>query len=907
MLETKLYVPRPRRGLVPRPRLSERLSRGTASKLTLISAPAGFGKSTLLAEWLATISTDERSVAWLSLDEADNQPARFWTYVVTALRTIAPEVGTTALSLLQGPQPPSIEMTLATLLNDLGAASGDVVLVLDDYHEVDSPEIQVGMSYLLENLPPQIHVVMTTRADPALPLGRLRGHGELTEIRAADLRFNPNEAAAYLNETMGLDLTARDVAALEARTEGWIAALQLAALSMQGRDDVAGFIAGFAGDDRYVVDYLAEEVLQRQPESVRTFLLETSVLDRLSGSLCDAVTARDGSAALLESLDRANLFLVPLDDRRRWYRYHHLFADVLRAHLQDERPDVVHELHRRASEWYEQHDERSEAIRHAVAALDYPRAADLIELSIPALSSSRQESLALAWLQALPDAIFSVRPVLSVYYAGALLLHGQVAGAETRMRAAERWLDATSNALEQPGPEMSERIVVDEGAFTRLPSMIATYRATLALSAGDVPETIRRAQAGLDLAGPDDHLSRGGSAGLLALAYWTTGDLTDALGSWAECMTNLRKAGYIADLGGCAIAVGDIRITLGQLREAMGTYERVLALLVGDGGPVLRGAADMHVGMGEVMCERNDLEAARQHLHQSSSLGEHLGLPQNAYRSRVVAARIRQADGDLAGALGLLDEAERVYVGDYSPNVRPIAARKARLLVAAGRLDEAADWARERGLSSRDDLNYLQEFEHITLARVLLARAEKERTDGPMVEATALLARLMREADDGGRSGSLIEILLLQAIADQMAGERRVAQERLGRALTMAEPEGYVRAFVEAGPPIANLLETAAKRGVASGYIQELLAAFGRSGQPRATSPDLIEALSERELEVLRLLATDLDGPDIASELVLSLNTIRTHTKNIYAKLAVNNRRAAVTRAVELDLLSRGR
>jgi LuxR family maltose regulon positive regulatory protein len=385
LLETKLYAPRLRPGLVARPRLIARMNRGAESKLTLISAPAGFGKTTLLTKWLPAARVAEKSVAWLSLDPSDNRASTFWTYLVAALQTVAPGVGARALSLLQRPQPPPIETVLATLLNELTAVPNDVALVLDDYHVVDAHDINDGMAFLLEHMPPQIHLVITTRADPALPLARLRARGELVEIRAADLRFTPDEAAAYLNEVMGLGLAASDVAALEERTEGWIAALQLAALSMQGRDDVAGFIAGFAGDDRYIVDYLVEEVLHRQPEHVRSFLLETSILARMTGPLCDAVTGQDGGKVALEALDRGNLFLVPLDDRRRWYRYHHLFADVLRARLLDERPGQVPELHRRACEWYEGYGDRPEAVRHAMAGGDFERAADLVELAIPAL------------------------------------------------------------------------------------------------------------------------------------------------------------------------------------------------------------------------------------------------------------------------------------------------------------------------------------------------------------------------------------------------------------------------------------------------------------------------------------------------------------------------------------------
>ena len=465
LLETKLYVPRSRRGLVPRPRLSERLDRGTASKLTLVSAPAGFGKTTLVTEWLAAGSgapATERPAAWLSLDRADNDPASFWTYVIAALRTVASGVGESALTLLQAPQPPPIETVLTALLNDLGATAGDIVLVLDDYHVIDASEVQGGMAFLLDHLPPWLHVVIASRADPALPLARWRARGELVEIRAADLRFTPDEAAAYLNEMMGLQLTAQDVAALEARTEGWIAALQLAALSMQGRDDVAAFIAGFAGDDRYVVDYLVEEVLQRQPDRVQAFLLQTSILDRLSGPLCDAVTGQGGGKAMLEALDRGNLFLVPLDDRRRWYRYHHLFADVLQARLADEQPGQVPDLHRRASAWYEQNGEQPVAIGHALAAGDFERAADLVELAVPAIRRARQEAKLLSWLELLPDEVVRVRPVLSVYFAGALLVSGELKGIEGRLRNAERWLRLGIEILGKAWRHPEEPPITDE-------------------------------------------------------------------------------------------------------------------------------------------------------------------------------------------------------------------------------------------------------------------------------------------------------------------------------------------------------------------------------------------------------------------------------------------------------------
>jgi len=909
LLETKFFVPRSRGGL-PRPRLSERLDRGTASKLMLVSAPAGFGKTTLLTEWLAAGPAgpaDERPAAWLSLDRGDNDPVSFWTYVIAALRTAASGVGEGALALLQAPRSPPIETVLTVLLNDLGAVAGDIVLVLDDYHVIDARDVQDGMAFLLDHLPPGLHVVIASRADPALPLARWRARGELAEIRAAELRFTPDEAAAYLNEMMGLQLTARDVAALEGRTEGWIAALQLAALSMQGRDDVAGFIAGFAGDDRYVVDYLAEEVLQRQSDRVQAFLLQTSILGRLSGPLCDAVTGQGGGKAMLEALDRGNLFLVPLDDRRRWYRYHHLFADVLQARLLDEQPGQVPDLHRRASVWYEQNGEPSVAISHALAAEDFGRAADLVELAIPVMSKTRQEATVRGWLEAIPDEVVRVRPVLIVAFAWVLLSVGEFESVEGRLRDAERWLDATTGTgAGSPAPP-AEMVVANEEEYRRLPATIELYRAAQALARSEPLGAIRHARRALDLAPEDDHRGRASASGLMGLAFWTSGDLEAGQSAWAECIAGLRRAGHIADIFGCAIALADIWLAQGRLGEAMRTYEQALQRAPEQGGPVLRGTADMYVGMSEVDRERDNLHAATRHLLTSQELGEHNGLPQNQYRWRVAMARIRQAEGDLAGALELLNEAERLYMGDMFPNVRPVPALKARVWIAQGSLSEALGWAHEQGLSVDDDLSYLREFEHITLARVLLARYEGERAERSLHEATRLLERLLLAAEEGGRTGRVIEILVLRALAHQRLGDIPAALACLERAMTLAEPEGYVRVFIDEGPPIASLLQAAAKQGIARNYVRRLLAAVSETEHDSPIKQALIEPLSERELDVLRLLGTDLDGPDIARELTVSLNTVRTHTKHIYAKLAVTNRRAAVRRAQELDLLSRTR
>jgi LuxR family maltose regulon positive regulatory protein len=881
------------------------MSRGAESKLTLVSAPAGFGKTTLLAEWLASDPAREQSVAWLSLDQADNQPLSFWPYLIAALQTVAPGVGASALSSLQESQPPPIETVLSSLLNELSVVPNDIVLVLDDYHEVDTHDIQGGMAFLLEHLPHQVHLVVTTRADPALPLARLRARGELVEIRAADLRFTSDEVAAYLNEVMGLDLAALDVAALDGRTEGWIAALQLAALSMQGRDDVAGFIATFSGDDRYIVDYLVEEVLHRQPDHVRSFLLQTSILGLLSGPLCDAVTGQDGGKAMLETLDRANLFLVPLDDRRRLYRYHQLFADVLRAHLVDEQSDRVPDLHRRASEWHEHNGERSEAIRHAMAGGDITRAAELVELAFPAMRQGRQEAALLAWLRALPDEIVRRRPVLSVGYAWALLASGDFGEAEGHLQDAERWLGQVADLPDGPEAMAAGVVVVNQDEFRYLAATIAIYRAVLSQFRGDVPATVRHARRALDLSPEDDDLRRGGAAALLGLASWANGDLETAHRIYADGMARVQRAGNLTDAVGAAIALADIRIAQGRLRDAMRIYEQALRLATGPASPPLRATADLHVGISDILREQGDLKAAGQHLQTSNELGEHNGFPQNRYRWYVVTARIREGEGDFDGALHSLHEAERLYVPDFNPDVRPLSALRARVWARSGRLADAIGWARERGLSADDDLSYLREFEHVTLARVLLAQSMRDRPDSSSGEAIALLGRLLRAADEGQRTGSVIEILVLQALAQHMQGDIPAALAPLERALTLAEPEGFIRMFVDEGPPMAVILKAAAKRGVAPTYVRELLTAFRRGGDRTPSKQALIEPLSERELDVLRLLATDLDGPGIAGQLVVSLSTIRSHTKSIYAKLGVNNRRAAVRRGEELDLMSR--
>jgi LuxR family maltose regulon positive regulatory protein len=895
LIGTKLFIPRLRRSLVARPRLSERLSRGAELRLTLVCAPAGFGKTTLLTAWLAAAGAERRSVAWLSLEESDSRPGVFWTYVIAALQTVASGVGAGALPLLQSARTP-IETVLATLVNDLTTVPDEIHLVLDDYHLVDGPGLEAGMVFLLEHLPPHVHLVISSRSDPVLPLARLRARGELVEVRAADLRFTLDEVTDYLTGVTGLDLSAPDVAALAGRTEGWIAALQLAALSMQGRADIAGFVAGFAGDDRYIVDFLVEEVLSRQPGAVRSFLIQTSILDRLSGPLCDAVTAQHGGTAMLESLERANLFVVPLDDSRRWYRYHHLFADVLRAHLAAERADEAADLHRRASRWYDENGEPAAAVRHALAAGDRERAAGLVELAIPALLRSRQELTIRGWLDAIPDDLVRVRPVVAVGLIGALMSSGEFEGVEARLRDAEHALQGSTAA---------ELVIVDEEGFGRLPGAIAMYRAALALVRGDTPATIRHAQLAIERAAAGDVLTRGGASAILGLAYWGDGELEVAHRAYSATVEGMLRIGHLADVLGCSIALADIRLTQGRLGAALRTYEQALRAASRQQGPVLRGTPDMYVGMSQIALERGDVDAATRHLEYARDLGEHAGLPQNPYRRRVAMALIRQAEGDLPGALRLLGEAEQAYVGDFMPNVRPVPAAAARLLAAQGRVGEALAWARERGLSDDDELSYRHEFEHVTLARVLLAQYAAHRTGA--AELARLLDRLLAAAQAGERTGTVIEILELQALARYARGDAPGALAPLERALTLAEPESYVRVFVAEGPPMGALLRTLAKQRVSWDYVRRLAAAATPAGDPGRRTQGLVEPLSGRELDVLRLLGTDLDGPAIARELVVSLNTLRTHTRNIYAKLGVTSRRAAVRRAAEHDLLSRSR
>ncbi|HCM27181.1 MAG TPA: helix-turn-helix transcriptional regulator [Treponema sp.] len=897
ILATKLYAPPHRPKLVPRPCILEKLNEGLHRRLTLISAPAGFGKTTLASEW---ISGCMRPSAWLSLDEGDSDFARFLMYFIAALRTIKADIGTRILAVLQSPLQTPTESVLTSLLNEIDAMPDDFILVLDDYHAIDAKPVDDALAFMLEHLPPRMHLVITTREDPDLPLAKWRTRGQLTELRAADLRFSASEASIFFNRTMGLDLSEDDIAALENRTEGWIAGLQMAALSMQGRKDSAGFIQAFSGSHRFVLDYLLEEVLQRQSELVHDFLLQTAILDGLCGPLCDEVTGRKDGGEMLEALERGNLFVVPLDDKRRWYRYHQLFADVLKSRLMEAQRDTVSLLHRRASGWYEKNGLPSEAIAHALAAEDFERAAGLIELAWPAMEGSPQASMWLGWVKALSDELVRERPVLSVWHAYAFLACADLEAAESRLKDAEGW-------LANPSAKM---VVTDEREFRSLPGTIAVARAYIAQAVGDLSGTVTYTRRALELLPEEDHFRREQATGLLGLSCWASGDLETAGRIFTDYTKKFRSARNIPDAIGTAFVLVDIRLAQGQLREAAGTLEQTLQFVVDQGGPVPPDAAELYRGLSELHRERGDLESALRYSTRSKELGGQGELLVLQHRLYVAEAHMRRIQGDLDGALDLLFEAERVYIRTPLPVIRPIPAMKARIWVAQGKLAEALAWAREESLSVDDELNYLHEYGHLTLARILMARRAGDPDDS-IRQAMGLLERLLKAAEPSGRKGSVIEILVLQALAQRAEGDIPLALATLESALILAEPEGYVRIFVDEGPAMAELLtkmNTSKKSGTPGmvAYIHKLLAAFGKQTPAAAVAPlsqGLLDPLSKRELEVLGLIGQGLSNQEIGDRLFLALDTVKSHNRKIFEKLDVKRRTEALARARGLGLL----
>ncbi len=912
ILATKLYIPAPRSGVVHRPHLIERLNEGMHRKLTLICAPAGFGKTTLVSAWVAGCA---RPVAWLSLDEGDSDPTRLLTYLISALRSIVPNIGEGVLSQLESPQPPDSAAVLTTLLNEITTAMpGDFVLVLDDYHVIDAkakvPAIWSGaqsqgvdqaLAFLLEHLPPQIHLVMATREDPHLPLARLRARDQLTELRATDLRFTNSEAAGFLNQAMGLSLSPEDIDALEDRTEGWIAGLQLAALSLQGHKDTAGFIKSFTGSHHFVLDYLVEEVLHRQSESVQTFLLRTSILDRMCGSLCDAVLpgavapGRSGQETL-EYLEHASLFIVPLDNERRWYRYHHLFADLLRQRFQRLHQnthsstlppeDALDELHIRASQWYEDNDLEIEAFHHAAAANDVERAERLIQGAGIPLYFRGTVVPVLSWLESLPRSVLDATPSLWVMSASAQLQvdHTLV---EQKLQAAEAAI-ALQTTLHGAEPDGRTRDLIGR---------IASMRATVAVVEHDVEAIIAQSRRALEYLHPDNLHVRTATTWSLGHAYQLQGDRAAASQAYNEVISISKLIGDSVYTIAATINLGQVQEADNQLHLAATTYKRVLQMA---GDPPQPITCEAHLGLARIYYQWNDLDAAQEHGEECIQQTRHIAIENvdTIASCKVMLARLRLARRDLPGAVAMLAEAEGFARRNNFPFRMPdVATSKVLALLRHGDLAAAAHLAETYELS-------------LSEARILLAQ-------GNPSAAMAVLEAHRHEAESKGWADERLKAMVLQVVALHEHGEKDKAAQLLGEALVLTEPGGFIRIFVDEGAPIAALLQAVAKpgfpdsarEGITTNYVERILAAFGAfeeasqaQGKTRITQL-LAEPLSERELEVLRLLGAELNGPEVARELMVSLSTMRTHTRSIYSKLGVNSRRAAVRRAAELHLL----
>ena len=914
-LATKLHVPLPPAQLVRRPRLVERLQQAVKGPLTVIAAPAGFGKTTLLSTWLEVASLQ---AAWISLDQDDDDLTRFWYYVFTAIARVQPGCGTSALSSLQtsGPSPlPPIENILSGWINELAALPHQMALVLDDYHLISAQPIHRAVTFLVDHLPSQLHLVIATRADPPLPLARLRTRGHLTEIRAADLRFTSKEAAAFLVQVLGSTLSSEAISALEARTEGWIAGLQLAALSMQGRQDISGFVAAFTGSHRYIIDYLVEEVLARQPEPVQTFLLQTSILERLQGSLCEAVMGEPGGEgagqalgqAMLEQLEQANLFLTPLDDDRLWYRYHQLFAEALRHRLQRRQPAIVPGLHRRASAWYERHGLLRDAVHHALAAPDFEQAASLMEQEGNSLVRRGEIAALQRWVDALPKELVRSRVEISVWQGWLLFVSGQHDAAERHLEDLELRF-----AINPAAAERSAQQTLARGASSSAETFgrITAIRASIALIRRDLPRTIALSHQALEYL-PQDNMARAYAAWHLGKALWLSGDLDAA----SSALTAAVRIGWEVDHRHAVFLVthdlAQLQITQGQLHLADRTYRQALQQALEHGGPQ-PALGPAYVGRGNLEREWNHLDNAASLFQEAIKLCEQTGNTQAILQGTAGLAFTQQARGDAAGASTMMQQALQIAGRpDLSPSSGAhMEACQAWLALMQRDEAAAASWAQRCGLSIDQPLNHLHEREYLTLVRVLIRQRQLD-------EAAKWLAKLVQLAEAQGRTGSLIEILMLQAEAWQASGEVNQARERLTRALSLAEPEGYLRLFVDEGEPIARLLVQMRAHRVSGqpghgGYREQLLALLGAVPDDVSRTAaevlgpgitPLAEPLSVRELEVLRLLVEGCSNREIADRLVIAVSTVKWYVNAIYGKLQVVSRTKAIARASDLNLL----
>jgi len=924
LLRTKLFIPPPRPNLISRPRLIEWLNQGLqlGHKLTLLSAPAGFGKTTLVSEWVNTLrlATEKESltangVAWLSLDENDNDPKRFLTYLVTALNQverpvlseaegIETTIGKSALGMLQSPQPPPAEDVLTFLINDISANPNRIILVLDDYYLVNSSAVDGALTFFLEHLPPQMHLVVATREDPDLPLARLRAQGQLTELRGTDLRFTSSEVAEFLNQVMGLELSAKDIASLETRTEGWIAGLQLAAISMQGHQDATGFIKSFTGSHHFVLDYLVAEVLEKQSGSVQEFLTLTSIPDRLTGSLCDALTGQDHGQQILEYLEQANLFIIPLDDERRWYRYHHLFADLLRQRQHQIQSARVPILHRRASEWYELNGFPEEAIEHALRAEDFDRAAYLIEVQADAVWESGEHTKMWRWLERLPAELIFSRPELCIYHALKMFRSGSQDAAERSLQVAEKVLNSR---IDGTNVSSIKRLnLTSDAARIRLLGIVAAMRSLMASYRGDSAEIIPHAHRALDYLPKDELAWRSVAAIPLVDAHTYLGDMEAAYRAQIEALDICMATENLFLILYANLNLAIILRQSGRLKQAQEICQQQLQRAIDNGMGHTAVAGWISAIWGEVQAELNDLDGAIHRAKRGLELTEHAGDVMMLGWTYLCLMRVLFSRGDMSGTEEVIQRVKNSARELELPNwvQFQLAAWQARVWLVQGRLDAVSHWAQERGLDTEGDLTYPHEMEYLVLARILISQGDLE-------EAIRLLKRLLEAAEAGGRISRAIEILILQAIAFQARGDPDEALIKLEQALILAEPGGFVRIFLDEGPPMARLLYAALSHGIAPDYVRRLLAAFpaeerGQTEPPISQAPesDLIEPLSERELEVLQLIAEGLTNREIGDRLFLSLNTVKAHTRNIYGKLGVHSRMQAVSRARELDLLT---
>jgi LuxR family maltose regulon positive regulatory protein len=905
LLATKVNIPRTRPDWLARPRLLQRLNEGMARDLVLVCTPAGFGKTTLLADW-ATGAT--WPVAWLSLDSQDNDPVRFWRYVIAALDRLGGDLAEHVLPLLTAPPVVSSEGVVTAVIKQLEARPDELALVLDDYHVIESAAIHHSLAFLLRHLPSQLHLIIAGRSDPPLPVARLRAGDQLAELRTADLRFTPEESAAFLQEVWNLDLPTAAVTALDSRTEGWAVGLQLAALSLQGRPDPAAFLDAFTGTHRYVLDYLSEEVLARQPEHLTRFLLETSILERLSGPLCDAVTGGADGQAMLEELDRANLFVLPLDEERRWYRFHHLFGDLLRARLQRADARRVPELHRRAADWCEQHGLVDEAIRHALASEDTLRATRLVEQHM-AETLRRGEGVILErWLAALPAQVVESRP-------GLCMAQGLVARERGLVDSVERCLEHAERAFDQE-QDPGFQVPTEGGMVAQVSAAIGLLRAELAGGRGDAEGLAGHARSALAHMSEEEPGPRLWARYLLACADWMRGRLGRAEAGFAEVLAEARLTPNTYPRMTACYTLGSVQRERGELDAALRTYREGLTLAAKGGDELALHSGEAHVGIAQVLYERNQLDEALRHVTGGIALYRQSNYTHMLPHGLVTLAWIHQATGDPAGALAVMDEACQILPGgELNPLYNPAPAERVRLLLLQGRQEEVAGWTVDRRLGEEDELSYRRQAHHLVLARVLLAQSQPGR-------AVRLLERLDALAQAEGRTASLIQIRALRSLALQSAGDRQSAVSMLAQAFSLAQPQGFIRIFADEGLPMAAVLRrltgvrqrgrVAAPSSVAREHLHRVVQAFepasgGRTEQPvnaRPAPPGLIEPLTDRELEVLRLLAAGRRNRDIAQELVVTLETVKKHTSHIFAKLGAANRTEAVAHARRLGLLS---